>query len=112
MRNSINNNRSNRFWSCLDRCRLVDLGFKGSKYTWTNKRYTKRQDLILERRDMCFATDEWIEMFPESTVTHLPRTHPLLLNIIIQYQNSHKKPFRFESMWCNDDIHNTSLLEI
>lgn len=78
----------------------MDLGFKGSKYTWTNKRYTRRQDLILQMLDMCFAIDDWIEIYPESTITHLPRTHsdyfPLLLNLINHYQT-----FRFESIWCN-----------
>lgn len=81
----------------------MDLGFKGFKYTWTNKRYTRRQDLITERLIRSFATDDSIEMFPESTVTHLPRTHfdhcPLLLNIISQHHSGHRKPFRFESMW-------------
>lgn len=35
---SINNSRSNQFTDCINYCNLVDLGFKDSKYTWTNKR--------------------------------------------------------------------------
>lgn len=26
------------FKECLDRCNMIDLGFSGSCYTWTNKR--------------------------------------------------------------------------
>lgn len=32
----INNNRSNQFLNCLNYCNLTYLGFKGSRYTWTN----------------------------------------------------------------------------
>lgn len=45
----VNNNRADIFWSCINNCNLFDLGFKGSKYTWSNKR--TRNDLILERLD-------------------------------------------------------------
>lgn len=37
--NLIMPSRVNLFWNCVNHCKLVDLGFKGSKYTWTNKRY-------------------------------------------------------------------------
>ncbi|XP_075080591.1 uncharacterized protein LOC142166074 [Nicotiana tabacum] len=102
---NLNTKRSNKLWICLNSCKLVDLGFKGSKYTWSNKRYTNRHDLILERLDRCFSTDEWIEQFPDSIVTHLLRTQsdhcPLLLSLINQSQNKANKRFKFESLWCN-----------
>lgn len=60
----INCNRNNNFWNFLNRCKLVDLGFIGSKYTWTNKRYSRRQDLILKRLDRCFGTDNCIWFIP------------------------------------------------
>lgn len=60
---------------------------------------------MLERLDRCFATDDWIDSYPESIVTHIPRTHSghclLLLTITSQQHNDHKRPFRFESMWCS-----------
>ena len=59
-RNSINPNRSNLFWNCLNESKLVDLGNEGSKYTRTNKMYKNRSSLILERIDRCFANDCWI----------------------------------------------------
>ncbi|XP_075096369.1 uncharacterized protein LOC142174468 [Nicotiana tabacum] len=68
-------------------------------------RYSNKQDLILERLDRCFETDAWIEKFPESTVTHLPRTHSdhclLLLSFSHQNHNRANNPFKFESMWCS-----------
>ncbi|XP_075076902.1 uncharacterized protein LOC142163507 [Nicotiana tabacum] len=119
--NNTNNSRSTHFWNCLNQCRIVDLGFKRSKYTWSNKRYTNMQDLILEKLDRCFATDEWIELYLESTVTHLPRAHsnrcPLLITITSQQYNDHRRPFRFESMWCSHPefisiVHNQSTSDL
>ncbi|XP_019251211.1 PREDICTED: uncharacterized protein LOC109230139 [Nicotiana attenuata] len=102
--NNLSTNSSNHFWSCLNHCKLVDLGFKGSKYTWSNKRYTNRQDLILEKLDTCIAIEDWIKSFPEASVTHLPRTHSnhcaLLLSISSTQLNDQCRPFRVETMWC------------
>ncbi|XP_016477492.1 uncharacterized protein LOC107798969 [Nicotiana tabacum] len=33
---SINNNRTDHFIKCINYCNLVDLGYTGSKYTWSN----------------------------------------------------------------------------
>lgn len=80
----INLNRSNQFLQCLNYCQLIDLGFKGSRYTWTNKR--KCGFTIRERFDRCMTNFEWNTLFPNSLVNHLPRTHsdhcPLLLNLL------------------------------
>lgn len=35
---AVNINNSLQFKECLDRCNMVDLGFSGPRYTWTNKR--------------------------------------------------------------------------
>lgn len=53
--NAINNTRANLFWDYINNSGLIDLGFKGSKFTWTNKRYRNRKSLILERLDRCLA---------------------------------------------------------
>jgi hypothetical protein len=41
---------------------LVDLGYEGNPFTWTNKRHGLAN--IKERLDRCFATQEWIHLFP------------------------------------------------
>ncbi|KAK4707426.1 hypothetical protein R3W88_033027 [Solanum pinnatisectum] len=89
---TINNHRANAFRDCLDHYMLVDLGFKSCKYTWTNERYRKRQSLILERLDRSAANNPWILRFPQTTVTHLPRT---------MSDDCSLHPFRMEPMWCS-----------
>lgn len=41
--NRISLSRSYLFWNCINHCNLIDLGFKDSKYTWSNMRYRNRQ---------------------------------------------------------------------
>lgn len=38
--NPINRARANRFINCTNYCGVIDLGFKGSHYTWSNHRKT------------------------------------------------------------------------
>lgn len=53
----INRNRASRFLSCINHCHFIDLGYKGSKYTWSNHRFN-RTDIVLERLDRCFINDQ------------------------------------------------------
>lgn len=81
---------------------LLDLGFVGGKYTWTNKRYNRR-DLIFERLDKSFANQSWLDKYNDSTVIHLPRLssdhHPILINTMGHNYSRRQSTFRFESMW-------------
>lgn len=95
---SINNSRSNQFANCINYCNLIYLDFKSSKYTWTNKR--RYGFHILERLDRLFANYDWLSLFLESVVRHLPRTQsdhtPLLLTLQPPWiDNSHI--FHFET---------------
>ncbi|XP_023873178.1 uncharacterized protein LOC111985765 [Quercus suber] len=45
-------NRSLAFKDCLDNCNMVDMGFSGPRYTWSNKK--DLNNLILERIDRFF----------------------------------------------------------
>ncbi|KAH0644173.1 hypothetical protein KY284_032057 [Solanum tuberosum] len=99
---SINNARTAHFRECLNRCGMMDLAYKGC--TWTNKRYTNRDGLILERLDRCVANTLWINQYLEALVTYLPRTksdhHPLLINLKGNMVNNANMPFGMEPMWC------------
>lgn len=57
---------------------LIDLGFVGSKFTWSNK-YTKI------RLDRAFATSSWSDIFPQTRVKVLPPSAfdhaPLVLQV-------------------------------
>lgn len=82
----------------------MDLGFNGSRYTWTNKRYRNKNNLILKRIDRCLANIHWLHLFPDSSITHLPRTHSDHCPILVELGKNHapkEKPFRMEPMWCS-----------
>lgn len=68
---SLNLNRAIEFNKCIDSCNLLDLGFFGPKFTWSNLRQVF--DLILERLDRCFANPSWRILYLVALVTHLPR---------------------------------------
>ncbi|KAK4384685.1 hypothetical protein Sango_3036100 [Sesamum angolense] len=56
--------------------RLMDAGFEGDPYTWTNKRVWKRLDRVLYSK-------EWTDTYNSTRVQHLPRRlsdhHPLFI---------------------------------
>lgn len=52
-RNPMNIRRALRFKDCLDVCGMMDLGFCGPKFTWSNLRNIR--GLILKGLDHCFA---------------------------------------------------------
>lgn len=63
---SINSNSSRDTWDMVDYCELMDLGFEGSKYTWLNKRFKKKNTLIYERLNCFLANREWVYQFSNS----------------------------------------------
>ncbi|XP_070046474.1 uncharacterized protein [Nicotiana tomentosiformis] len=62
-------------------CNLVDLGFKGSIFTWWNGK--EEEVYIFKRLDRCLANIEFQQTFPGLEVTHLSKIgsdhSPLLL---------------------------------
>ncbi|XP_075648752.1 uncharacterized protein LOC142619511 [Castanea sativa] len=100
----VNINRSLLFKDCLDKCSMVDLGFSGPRYTWTNRRDIK--NLILERIDKFFVNPDWCVLYPEAKITHLPRCHsdhcPVLLETCPSRAISLTRLFRFQEFWLSD----------
>lgn len=80
---------------------MLDLGFVGLKYTWTNRRPIT--SLILERIDRFFTNPGWRLLYLEAIVTHLHRTcsdHcPVLVELCKLSANHFNKPFCFQTMW-------------
>ncbi|XP_023884843.1 uncharacterized protein LOC111997036 [Quercus suber] len=70
---TVSMNRSLQFKDCLDKCNMVDLGFSGPRFTWSNGRELSM--LIQERIDRFFVNIVWYSNFPEAKVTHLTRCH-------------------------------------
>lgn len=91
----------------LDNCSLIDLGFEGHPFTWTNKR--ELEENIQCRLDRAVATEEFISRFSPIRVLHLPRygsDHaPILIDLESDFMNAHKKRtrlFRFEEAWTKE----------
>jgi hypothetical protein len=90
------------FRDTLLACQLSDLGFRGSKFTWSNKRGS--EDFVQERLDRALATEGWCEQFPavEVNVLETRRSdHKPLWIRILPHQGSRGRPysFKFEACW-------------
>lgn len=99
--NRVNFRRMHDFNNVIQNYNLLDLGFTGQKFTWSNCR---KNNLILERLDRFLANPLWLAKFPQTFVTRLSRTHsdhcPLILSTNPNSPHA-PKPFRLESIWSN-----------
>lgn len=90
-----------RTW--VDNFGLIDVGFRGPEFTWTN-------NTVRERLGRSFCSDAWRFAFPEAFLQHLPRLKsdncPILLqlfsNVVFLGIN---KPFRFQAMWMQEETY-------
>ncbi|CAM8982614.1 unnamed protein product [Rhodiola kirilowii] len=91
----------NNFRECLTFCGLTDLGFKGDKYTYSNRRIGVRE--VRARLDRAVANRAWREMFPDAGVRHIfanSSDHiPILLSTVEKRRATKKRILRFEPMW-------------
>lgn len=108
---NVNYNRLRSFCSMIKQCGLLDLGFNGPAYTWTNKRYVSMP--TYERIDRVLANAEWCALFPNANVYNLPiiwSDHAPILTVL---HSKYKKPsytFKFENWWLlEDDFHDTAM---
>lgn len=88
------------FLNFLKKANLIDLGFRGPKFTWTNCR--ESCSLIRTRIGRSHANVTWLNLFPDSQVTHLPRLSSDHWPILLQTHKitmTGQKPFRFEPFW-------------
>jgi hypothetical protein len=97
---------------------LIDLGFNGNKFTWSNHRQGHVN--IRERLDRGLANNDWVHLFPNSLINIIPASNsdhcPLLLSTVGTYQDL-PKPFRFEAFWTRDHtshevVANTWLMDV
>ncbi|XP_062028452.1 uncharacterized protein LOC133744343 [Rosa rugosa] len=86
------------FRNTMTNCGFIDLGFVGSKYTWSNK-FTK------ERLDRGFQNTQWLSWFPYSRVITMDPSKsdhcPLLIEVNPGKFRRRRiaKLFRFEELW-------------
>uniref|UniRef100_A0A2N9FQ21 Reverse transcriptase domain-containing protein n=1 Tax=Fagus sylvatica TaxID=28930 RepID=A0A2N9FQ21_FAGSY len=95
--------RMTAFKNCLDSCNLLDLGFNGPRFTWTNKR---PNGLVMERLDRVLCNPSWKQCFEEANVLHLPRVssdhNPILIDLCPPQHVFGPRPFRLETIWFSD----------
>lgn len=65
----------------MDAACLVDLGFDGNPFTWTNIR--EGAALIRERLDRALAKHTWISKFQGTEVSHLPRSYSVTALLVL-----------------------------
>lgn len=101
------------FRDTLHSCNLIDLGFEGPPFTWSNGR--QGGELIRERLDRAVATPDWRNRFPKCLIRHLQRYKsdhsPLLMNfeeMMIDNTITTPRDFRMEHMW----LHHPKFKEI
>lgn len=99
--NEDNVNKVLKFQDCLNDCGMIDLGFIGPKYTWSD--HCLLTQLIQKRIDKVFANTKWNVLYLDAQVKHLERTHSDHSPIILSLNNSpttrFSRPFRFQLMW-------------
>ncbi|KAI3473655.1 hypothetical protein Pfo_031429 [Paulownia fortunei] len=91
----LNTTAMNDFGDMITNCGLIDAGFEGQCFTWTNKRVWERLDRIL-------YSDAWLHTFQSTKVTHLLRTwsdHAPLLTTVSFSSVKPPSSFRFMRMW-------------
>jgi hypothetical protein len=82
---------------------LIDLGYSGNPFTWNNKRQGREN--LRERLDRGLSNKDWVLLFPNSHISHLPASssnhNPILLST--SGNSLHlPKPFKFEEFWIRD----------
>lgn len=95
------------FRYCLDRNGLLDLGYGGHPYTWSNKR---KDGFIEERLDRFVATESWKRIFPQASFEnmiwdcsdHCPMIahfHGYIEDAQVDRRQDERRLFRFEARW-------------
>ncbi|KAF5442124.1 hypothetical protein F2P56_037171 [Juglans regia] len=95
----------------MDRNGLIDIGYMGPKFIWTNNR--QGQALIRERLDRAIANQEWRLLFLDATLQHLASSasdhHPILLYTTA---NTRQAPsFKFEEFWTREPLSHQKISE-
>ncbi|KAK4260674.1 hypothetical protein QN277_003758 [Acacia crassicarpa] len=96
------------FQSLLSDCNIMDLEFKGSNFTWCNKRLGAT---MRERLDKALGNVEFREEFDHAVVFHIDpigSDHHVLLVDYCFYEAKTPKPFRFEANW----VHHEEYLQV
>lgn len=99
--NPISMNGALQFQECLDICRMIDIGFSGPRFTWSN--CWPLSHLVQERIDRAFVNANWSAIFLEAAVLHLEKLHSNHCPIKVCFGNNREfhppRSFQFQPMW-------------
>ena len=101
-----NANQMAAFWEALADCSLLDMGFRGPLFTWSNKR--ENEALVRARLDRGVSTSAWMLLFPATTISHLVVASSDHMGLLLDTTGvptrypiirRRQKQFRFEKAW-------------
>lgn len=106
--------RMNAFLEVIHCCAMIDLGYSGPRYTWSNLRPGPAH--VQERLDRALGNHLWVASYPDCVVTHTPRTrsdhHPLILrDSNSSVRPRHSGPFKIQDAWFRHPHFEPFLLE-
>jgi hypothetical protein len=93
------------FKDCLSDCGLIDLGYSGPLFTWSNKQ--DGDDLVRVRLDRAVANGSFMAEYDDCTIENLITTTSDHLAILVKLQSfaaqADRQPiksgFRYEAAW-------------
>lgn len=95
------------FRECLNSCDLLDLGYSGKIYTWSNRRSNNSQ--IFKSLDRFTDNSDFIDLVTKHSVWHLDWSCSYHRAIELNFsfcsnpimRRRHHKNFRFKEIWSN-----------
>ena len=95
------------FRETINKCRLRDMGFVGSNYTWSRRLGSR--GWVRERLDRALVSTDWVGVFSRVKLHHLSNSvtdHSILVlkeTSPPRQQRRKARLFRFEPMWLEDE---------
>ncbi|XP_061370265.1 uncharacterized protein LOC133312983 [Gastrolobium bilobum] len=110
----IDVNRCKEFGVVIEDCKLLDMGFSGSRFTWKGPKFT-HLDRIFKRLDRALVNASWRAKFHEARVRVLPRIYsdhnPLLIALEADPRGWEERPFRIFPTWMDHPHFNQLMVE-